>query len=221
MKTALSWTWPLKTLPPLLLLAVLASGDVLFPGRCSQRQAVEGIQFPSFLGKWYVFAEYLGSEYTIQCHTIEFSSPQFSKDSGFSRRKFGIIDIAQVLNVSFLQNFQPGRAAYRSRAQFLPNTTAGTYNATPYINRDNEPPISYDILHIEYNRTAFIWGCIEGLDKGTDETINSEYLVVLTRVSTPEEEQIASIYQTAADLGLDAYLWTEISHTNCHYSRRS
>ena len=218
LKTAISWTWLLRTLP-LLMLAVLVGGDLRFPGKCPQRQPVDNIQFPRIIGKWYVFAEYLKVGYTVKCHRIEFSSDRYGKFSGFSRRKFFVIDIAQVVSAPF-KNFRQNRVTLRSRAQFLPNTTVGTYNATPYINPNGIPPTSYNILHIEYNRTAFISSCFEGLDNRTNQVGNSQYLVVLTKDPIPEEEQKTSIKQTASQLGLWSDLWQEIDQATCGYTPR-
>ena len=219
LKPAVSLSRLLKSLPLLLPLAVLTGGGRVFPGRCPQYQPVEDIQFPPILGKWYVFAEFIENIYTIQCHRIEFSSPRRDKFSGFSRRKFGIIDIAEVLSAGKLVYDRPRRSRRLSLAQFLPNTTVGSYNATPYPNKiDPVPPATYHILHVEYNRTAIIWSCEDGEDPRTNTTVNLQFLYVLTRDPTPDQEQIDSIYHNASMLGLETHLWEEIDQANCNYN---
>ena len=193
----------LKTLLSLPLLAVLTDGQALFNGTCPQRQPVENISFLSTLDGWFEYAKYLDGESSFKCITQYFFRLNTSEERTFFINHKALPVSGTHFNLTTFS------------AHFLPDTTVGTYEVVPYPNPNGTCPTEYNILHIEYNKTAFIWRCEEGVDEQTDQPVNLQYLGIWTRDQLPGREHRASIEQTAAKLHLSLYRLKKIDQTDC------
>ena len=183
----------LTTLLPLLLLAVLTDGVALFRGTCPQRQPVGNIEYNFTLGFWYEYARYLDGNSSRKC-SGKFLYTEANAFIGSNRTFFILESYKPVFGGKFVFN--------TSLAHFLSNTTVGTFKVAPFPNPRNFSSMTYDILHDDYNETAFIWHCRELQHKLTNQTFNVQYLAIMTRFPFPDQQHQARINGTAAKLNV-------------------
>ena len=169
----------LKTLLPLLLLTVLASGQVKFPGRCPQPPVMTDFIRSKYLHRWYVQAEYpIQSLPDVICRLVDYDTP--TKDGGFDFfeqgyiRKLGKEDTFYSLSGELVP---------------VPNSTEACFTK----HYDGTPPLSkgrlsgYKILRAELN-FSIEWDC-----KDVSNGSNVQEMFILTKEKYPGEELMEKI----------------------------
>ena len=173
----------LKTLPPLLLLAVLADGQALVGQKCSalDYSAVRARDQELF-GKWYLYAQYRDSdESSFKCSVRTFSEATYGAGN--------------ILVTSENWDASDGR---RSATQWTlerdVNSTKGRFKTNPVDQPGHNRALpSYDVtvLHIDH-RIAIMWYCVTQA-KG-NQTFQWQLLHILTKVMLPSQGLQNHIY---------------------------
>ena len=181
----------LKTLLPLLLLTVLASGQVKFPGPCPRPPVMTDFIRSKYLHRWYVQAEYpIQSLPDVICKLVDYKN--HAEDGGFDFFEQGYIRKPAEGDIYY---FLSGELVP------VPNSTEARFTR----HYDGTHPLSkgrlsgYKILRAEWD-FSIVWDC-----KDMSDGYNVQEMFILTTEKYPGPilmEKFLSVVVT--DLKLDA-----------------
>ena len=210
---SLSWPaamTPLKSLPPLLLLAGLAAGRKIFPGECPQTTIMSNLSLQEYTagGPWYEQKRYLPPNGTL---TSECQSYSFS-DSGN-----GSIDFVQRAKSIYFGYYE-----MRGKLERLNQSGQDQTQASFYWSLAGDPRfqvrLNYNVLHAD-NNCSIIWDCITRNTSvnGTVSVKSDQLLWIMTRTRSPSENVTASCYRSLKSVlpGYDENSLWKINQEGC------
>ena len=195
-----------KTLLPLPLLALLASGQVRFDGTCPQIDSVPDFNQSQFLKRWYQYATYEHEDYrsSYKCTFVKY----YENEDGLILFKTGYEHISQDKGIYYHRgNLRPAFMGDHAdfEARFL----------------DTTPPRHFKIIDVNYTSHALLWDCHNDTfhdiitKETTNETTNFQALWILTTVRVPSNEVDKIIAERMTTLGLSTRFLRKTDQTNC------
>ena len=196
----------LKTLLPLLLLAVLANGQASFKGTCPLGQAVERFS-PGAVGEyiWYGYSSYVSSGLIPSCSTFKLV---------FLEGTFHVLEEKKLAynNTDFINLWDTG----------IRNNTDGYAGGSSKIITLNGEALdreyNFEVLHASFDILILRW-CADVADE-TGKVVNNVQIVeVMTLVESPDEDQQKRISVQVNSLKLDVEKLHKVSQENCTYGK--
>ena len=180
----------LKTLMTLLLLAVLADGQMFSPGRCPERQAMENFNISRYMCIWYGYKKY-DNKQDLKCtrdtyrktasgefrfiiegvteanRTVEYRGKMFSKKCGDSK-----------CTASFFVKLD---------GDSLPSDASATYN----------------VMYTDYTRFSIIGHCENAPQRhAKTNPWHKQYLLIMVRSKNMTQELRVEIKKKMKELGM-------------------
>ena len=183
----------LKTLLPLLLLAVLTEGKSFF-GSCPRLHAQQNFDRQNFTDRWFVFAMYRVNHSRIRCW----------------RDTFSVVDGQFKFKSVVIKAKTDERVVSRGRlllAKGLPADSASFHKK--YRNHTAPATPDFNILKTDYWTYAIIWSCKSWLrskknDPKQHVLKNEQQLFILTRKKPVTDALKNRTYTDVENFGLDA-----------------
>ena len=203
----------LKTLLPLLLLAVLTDGQATFDGKCPVLAAMINFWPEFYEGTWYVFRMYINKdlkEQDLRCITHEYTR----KGNGLEFTQSALRspgNIKEVQTKTLVRTSSTNRlASYRT-----------IINAKLVNNY-----VDYNVVATNYDSYAIVWACVT-IDwtapfrrmfpnsHYTPGVVNKRTLYILTRDKIPSKKTKQLIKSELRGAGLKLREITKIDQKNC------
>ena len=206
---SLSWPaamTPLKSLPPLLLLAGLAAGRKFFPGECPQPPVMRNLSVAEYTRHpWYEQKRYLagGGTLSAKCQSYTFS------DSGNGTIAF----VQRPMDVKTKKYYDVKGTLKRFGESEEDQTLASFFmsiNGNPL--NPSEIRLNYNVLHAD-NDCNIVWDCINYPIANK----SFQLLWIMTRTRSPGETVMSRCYQSLRSVlkGYDENSLRQIDQQDC------
>ena len=184
----------LKTLLPLVLLAVLTEGKNFF-GFCPKLQAQQNFDRQNFTNRWFVFAMYrLNHLPDIRCW----------------RYKFNIVDGQFKFKSVVIEAGTNKKVVTRGRLLLAKGQPVDSASfRKKYRNHTAPEKPDFNILKTDYSTHAIVWACEQVFrfkknDPQQRAVKNEQQLFILTRATLAVTDALKNrLYTDVEDLGLD------------------
>ena len=194
----------LKTLLPLLLLAVLADGQAVFNGTCPQGQAVEKFSPKAVVNQtWYGYSTY------VQSFESELSPSCISYRLLFYEGTLYLI--------SYLELAHNGTGFFSTWETSVRNQTdADGLSTVTALNAPLIGPYRFEVLHTSSD-LLILRMCINFVNETGTVVENGQFVDVMTKSQFPDTNLTTKISNEERRLNLDTQKLLKTNQQNCPY----
>ena len=202
----------LKILPPLLLLAVLADGQILIPGHCPKTQAMENFNISRYLCVWYGYKKYEDRE-VLNCtrHTYYRKTRKTAKKPIFKYRFIteGITEDNKT--VKFRGKIHSDGCGMWSLC------TANLFFQRRYPSPPSNSSPYHNVLYTDYTRFSIVGHCKNVSHEFMNMTYpwREQYLVIMVRSLTMTNVLRGDIRKEMKKLGMPMDGLKQIRDRSC------
>ena len=156
----------LKTMLPLMLLAMLTDGQAILGGECPSFKPMTNFTINQYGGQWFLYAFSSMLEPTTKCDSVNYTI-------------LGPRQMNFTLNRTILRNSYLNNIPLRGMATLGQNQSVASFNViVPGTRQVTSPSL---ILYTDYRHIAVSWSCHEVITS-MGRLVNIQRLSILTRV---------------------------------------